>query len=55
LARLIELADQPGGTRYTATVIHADETGRKQHATMGFESGWGKALDQLVAMVKKDI
>ncbi len=32
-----------------------DETGCKKHAAMGFEGGWGTALDQLVAMVKKGI
>jgi uncharacterized protein YndB with AHSA1/START domain len=40
------------GTRYTATVLHADEAGCKQHADMGFEAGWGAALDQMVAMIK---
>jgi uncharacterized protein YndB with AHSA1/START domain len=43
------------GTRYTATVRHADEAGCKQHADMGFEAGWGAALDQMVAMIKKGI
>lgn len=43
------------GTRYTATVLHADEAGCKQHADMGFEAGWGVALDQMVAMIKKGI
>lgn len=43
------------GTRYRATVIHADEKGCRQHAAMGFEDGWGAALDKLVAMVKKGI
>jgi uncharacterized protein YndB with AHSA1/START domain len=52
---MIELADCEQGTRYTATVIHADEDGCKRHAAMGFEAGWGAALDQLVAMVKKGI
>ena len=52
---MVELADHPNGTRYTATVVHADETGAKQHAAMGFEAGWGAALDQLVAMLKKGI
>lgn len=52
---MVELADQGQGTRYTATVIHADETGCKQHAAMGFEGGWGTALDQLVAMIKKGV
>jgi uncharacterized protein YndB with AHSA1/START domain len=50
---MIELTDHAGGTRYTATVIHADEAGCKKHAEMGFEGGWGAALDQLVAYIKK--
>lgn len=50
---MLELADDGPGTRYTATVIHADEAGCKTHAAMGFEGGWGTALDQLVAMIKK--
>jgi uncharacterized protein YndB with AHSA1/START domain len=52
---MIELADHAGGTRYSATVLHADVAGCQTHAAMGFESGWGTALDQLVAMVKKGI
>ncbi len=43
------------GTRYTATVVHADAAGCQQHAAMGFEQGWGIALDQLVAMLKKGL
>lgn len=50
---IVELADHADGTRYTATVVHADEAGCQKHAAMGFEAGWGAALDQLVAMVKK--
>jgi len=49
---MLELADADQGTRYTATVMHADETGCRQHAAMGFESGWGTALDQLIAMIQ---
>ncbi len=44
-----------GGTRYRATVTHADEKGCQQHAAMGFEAGWGAALDQLVELMKRDI
>lgn len=46
---------QPGatGTKYTAQVIHGNEDDRKKHEAMGFEAGWGKALDQLVAMIKR--
>ena len=50
---MIELKGDANGTRYTATVIHADEAGCKQHMEMGFHTGWGKALDQLVEMFKK--
>jgi uncharacterized protein YndB with AHSA1/START domain len=49
----IALAAHGSGTRYSATVIHADEAGCKKHAAMGFHEGWGKALDQLVALAKK--
>ena len=52
---MVELADVAEGTRYTATVMHADEAGCQKHATMGFEAGWGAALDQLVAMIHKGI
>ncbi|MCV2360516.1 SRPBCC family protein [Paucibacter sp. TC2R-5] len=52
---MLELADDAGGTRYTATVIHADEAGCKKHSEMGFEAGWGAALDQLVAMLKRGV
>jgi uncharacterized protein YndB with AHSA1/START domain len=52
---MIELADHGIGTRYNATVIHGNEAGCKTHAEMGFESGWGTALDQLVAMIKQGI
>ncbi len=52
---MIELADAEQGTRYTATVIHADEAGCAKHAAMGFEGGWGTALDQLVAMIQRGI
>ncbi len=50
---MVTLAAHGSGTKYTATVIHADEAGCKKHAAMGFKEGWGKALDQLVALAKK--
>jgi len=40
------------GTKYTATVIHANEADRTAHEDMGFLEGWGAALDQLVAYMK---
>ena len=41
-----------GGSKYTAWAIHKDEAGKKTHEDMGFHSGWGTALDQLVAHAK---
>ena len=49
----IQLAPHGTGTRYTATVRHGDEAGRKQHADMGFEQGWGTALDQLLVYARQ--
>lgn len=50
---VIELEpDGSGGTRYRATAIHATEEARRQHEEMGFHSGWGTALDQLVEAMK---
>jgi len=40
------------GTKYTAIVKHADVAGRNRYEAMGFNEGWGAALDQLVAMIK---
>src|SRR3569833_23333 len=42
-------------TRYRASVIHANEAVCRTHAAMGCEEGWGVALDQLVAMIKRGI
>jgi uncharacterized protein YndB with AHSA1/START domain len=49
---IIALEKQGKGTRYTATAIHRDEAGRKQHEEMGFHQGWSQCLDQLVAYSK---
>lgn len=48
----IQLAVHGSGTRYIATVRHADVSGCDKHRAMGFEQGWGKALEQLVAYSK---
>ena len=41
------------GTQYTAIAMHREEEGRNKHEAMGFEHGWGAALDQLVAYMQK--
>jgi uncharacterized protein YndB with AHSA1/START domain len=49
----ILLKKQGKGTKYTAIAMHRNEPDLKKHADMGFHDGWGKALDQLVALAKK--
>ncbi|MFK3980239.1 SRPBCC family protein [Micromonospora sp. NPDC050397] len=41
-----------GGTKYTATAIHADAAARKSHEEMGFAEGWSTVFDQLVEVTK---
>jgi uncharacterized protein YndB with AHSA1/START domain len=42
-----------GGSRYIAHARHATSAGQKAHAEMGFVVGWGKALEQLLAVMKR--
>lgn len=53
-ASLILAPTKTGGTHYIAHARHADAKGRQAHADMGFEQGWGAALDQLVALMKNN-
>ena len=39
-------------TIYTAHAMHRNPEGAPAHAKMGFQDGWGAALDQLVALMK---
>jgi uncharacterized protein YndB with AHSA1/START domain len=48
----ISLAPENGGTRYEARVSHATRSDCDKHAAMGFEKGWGIALDQLVEFMQ---
>ena len=41
-----------GRTDYTARAMHWNEETRKEHETMGFHEGWGKAADQLEELAK---
>ena len=49
---IITLETQGSGTKYTAVAIHGDEESSRKHEQMGFHDGWGKAFDQLVALVR---
>ena len=48
----MSLEPHGNGTKYTALAIHGEEADRKKHEEMAFHEGWGRALDQLVAIVK---
>jgi uncharacterized protein YndB with AHSA1/START domain len=50
---IISFEPHGNGTKYIALAMHGEEQDRKKHEEMGFHDGWGKALDQLVAVVKK--
>lgn len=47
----ISFEPQGAGTLYRAVVRHANEVDARTHAEMGFEGGWGAALDQLVELL----
>lgn len=50
---IVELADEEGGTRYTATARHWTEADKATHEQMGFHAGWNAATDQLEALVRE--
>ncbi|MHB1302138.1 MAG: SRPBCC family protein [Acidiphilium sp.] len=50
---VILLQPHGDGTKYTAIAIHGDEESAKKHNDMGFQVGWSKALDQLIAFIKE--
>ncbi len=49
---IIDIEPDGAGTRYVAMALHATPEARKNHEDMGFQSGWGTALDQLVALAR---
>jgi uncharacterized protein YndB with AHSA1/START domain len=52
MTAFITMEPSGSGTRYVARAVHKDEKDRKTHEDMGFHTGWGTALDQLVALAK---
>ena len=49
---VITMEPEGDGTRYVARAIHGSRADRDQHDEMGFATGWGKALDQLVELAR---
>ena len=54
MAGVITFEPIDGGTRYTALVRHKNAEDLETHRSMGFEDGWGKALDQLVELCQAE-
>lgn len=52
LTAIVTLADERGATRYSARVMHKTPEDARQHADMGFEDGWGTAIEQLGAVAR---
>lgn len=50
---IISIEPTSSGTRYTAVALHSEAALCTRHAEMGFQEGWGAALDQLVALAKE--
>ncbi|WP_404406258.1 SRPBCC family protein [Pelagibacterium halotolerans] len=53
ITAIITLADHPGGTDYSAHVMHKSNADRNKHAELGFYDGWGTVIEQLAALVEK--
>lgn len=50
MTAIVTMADEPGGTRYVATVLHPDKASCERHLEMGFHEGWNICIDQLDAL-----
>lgn len=48
---VIEMTPTDDGSLYKATALHKDAEDRSRHEEMGFHTGWGLALDQLVSLM----
>jgi uncharacterized protein YndB with AHSA1/START domain len=53
MSATLEFLPNADGCLYRATVRHADPRSREIHEGLGFQTGWGLALDQLVALAKR--
>ena len=53
LTALISFAAEGRDTRYSARVLHKSAEDSRKHDDMGFQEGWGTAIDQLASFVKK--
>jgi uncharacterized protein YndB with AHSA1/START domain len=52
MTAVVTMADEAGGTRYVATVMHPDAATKERHEEMGFFQGWNTCIDQLEAVAR---
>jgi uncharacterized protein YndB with AHSA1/START domain len=52
MTAVITLEPTEQGLKYKALVMHSSGEHRARHEKMGFQEGWGKALDQMLEMIK---
>jgi uncharacterized protein YndB with AHSA1/START domain len=50
LTAIITFEAHGNGTLYTSRVMHRTADDSRKHAKMGFQEGWGTAIDQLSAL-----
>ncbi|WP_188607753.1 SRPBCC family protein [Chelatococcus reniformis] len=48
----LTMADEDGGTRYTARARHWSVADRETHEQMGFHDGWGQCASQLETLAQ---
>ena len=53
LTAIIEFQAEGSATRYSARVLHKNAADSRKHDDMGFQEGWGTAIDQLAALVNQ--
>jgi uncharacterized protein YndB with AHSA1/START domain len=53
LTAIITFTAEGGGTRYAARVLHRNADDAAKHDAMGFQQGWGTAIDQLAAFTAR--
>ncbi|MDZ5453923.1 SRPBCC family protein [Labrys sp. ZIDIC5] len=52
ITAIIDFADHPDGTDYSAHVMHKSNADRALHEKMGFHDGWGTVIGQLAELVE---
>ena len=50
LTAIITMEDEGRGTRYVARALHKNPEDSQKHHEMGFDEGWGSAIDQLAKL-----